>query len=113
MEILKKSLRNTVRENVGSDKEFIWIGVIEHKRAKKYKYEIFWLKTEDLWMEEEGVDLAHISFGFNHFDNCETRICETIKEAYAYGFNEIKESLEEDPNCVIKIIDLVTTENED
>ena len=107
MEILKESLRDTIKKNYYSNKEFIWIGSIEHKRARKYKYEIFWLKTEDLWMQDKCID-----FEDKHFDNCETRICETIKEAYAYGFNEIKDSLKEEPNSSINIIDLIIREDE-
>lgn len=122
LETLNKALGKVIRDNVAASSnefvwfagkpanqanEFVWIGIIENKKAKKYKYEMYWLNSvdnlEELLEDNEGFDV-------NIFD-CESRMCLSLKQAYAEGYIQIRNALEKDYTTNILFTDL--TERED
>ena len=92
MERLKNSLAEVIK---AKDKLFLWVGVIENKKARKYKYELYWFSEED-YHEEDSIE--------DHYFNANSMLCETLKEAYAYGFEAVKDAVK--LGGTIKIIDL-------
>ena len=85
--------------------DYLWVGIVECKTAKKYKYEVLWFYGADHYDFEEPVD--------NQIENAETRMCKDLKEAYAYGFDAIRKTLIEDPKIEVVITDLVAKYEEE
>lgn len=101
---LSEALDQVIRENVTvSGTEFVWVGIIENKKARKYKYEMYWLNSVDSLDDllEEGELTVDIN-------ECESRMCESLKQAYSNGYLQIRNGLEESSTTNIHITDLTT-----
>lgn len=88
-------------EAIGYFKEtdYLWVGIIEHKKAKKYKFEALWFYGDENYDFEEGIE--------TQIKNSESRMCENLPQAYSYAFEAIKTTLSKDSTVVITITDLV------
>lgn len=86
------------------NQEYLWVGVIECKTAKKYKFEVFWFYGNENYDHEETIE--------DQISHAETRMCTDLKQAYAYGFDAIKKRLEAYPLTRISITDLTKTNEE-
>tara|TARA_R110000803_G_scaffold201078_2_gene265753 strand:+ start:403 stop:696 length:294 start_codon:yes stop_codon:yes gene_type:complete len=97
MENLKKALV----EAIGYIKltDYLWVGVIKNEKARKYKYQVFWFYGDDHYDYEDSSK--------DQLKHAESRMCETVKEAYAYGFDAIKNTQEKNPAVRISITDLI------
>ena len=108
--ILNEALNKVIRDNAAiSGNEFVWIGIIENKKARKYKYEMYWLNSadslNDLLEDNEGLTV-------NLYD-CESRMCLSLKQAYANGYMQIRNALEKDSTTNICFTDLTERDDED
>ena len=101
-EALKKVINENNREIDSNN--FIWIGVLENVKARKYKYEMYW------FVSSEATDEDHDE---NIIDNCESRICVNIKQTYSNCYLQIRNALEEDQNTKVYITDLTLRDDED
>lgn len=94
---LTEALKNTILY-YNNRESYMWIGVCENKKSRKYKFEVRWFFGAEHYDHEDTLN--------NQIEHAETRMCESLKEAYAYGFDEIREVLQENEMTRIRITDL-------
>lgn len=85
--------------------EFFWIGIIPDPKARKYKFEVLWFNGLEHYDNEEDVE--------NQISNAESRMCEDLKQAYAYGFDALRKALKEEPELRVSITDLTKPDEEE
>ena len=91
-----KDLNETLLIDIRKGNDCILVGVKHNDKAKVYKYEVYWFNTQEDFDSDFDVEDQE----FN------SRFCEDKKEAYAYGFEAIKNSQVEHPEIKVKIFDL-------
>tara|TARA_R110000822_G_scaffold175101_2_gene314805 strand:+ start:286 stop:561 length:276 start_codon:yes stop_codon:yes gene_type:complete len=89
-----KKLQEALLVEINKGDTALIVCVKHNKKATIYKYEVYWFNTNSDYDELSNSNEQE----FN------TRLCDTITEAYAYGFDAIQESYREYPNIRIKII---------
>lgn len=98
---LIEGLSETIINYQHIDDNYLWVGVVLNEKARKYRYEVFWFYgAEDYKIEENLKD---------QILQAENRMCESLKKAYAYGFDAIREILELNPMTRVRITDLTET----
>ena len=102
MELIKleHSLHNIVGDIDFVNRDYIWIGIIENKKARKYKYEVYWFNSDEHY--EEYVNIVGSK---KVIDSSDSRMCIDIRQAYSNCFFQIKKFLEEFPNAMVSIND--------
>lgn len=102
MELIKleNSLYNIIGDIDLVNRDYIWIGIIENKKARKYKYEAYWFNSD-----EHLREYLNISYYEKVIDSSDSKMCENIRQAYSNCFYHIKKFLEEFPNAMVSIND--------
>ena len=95
---LKGGLVFSIKESQVNRNEFIWIGIVKNLQARKYKYELYYFDSCEHLVEEDDI--------LSQFENSNSRICQSQKEAFAYGYYFIKKALENNPKTQVYIDDL-------
>ena len=85
--------------------DYIWVGVMECKTARKYKFEVYWFYGAENYDYEDEIE--------DQINHADTRMCKTLKEAYAHGFDAIRKTLQDDSTVTISITDLVAKDEEE
>lgn len=93
-EILAKWLAKTLSRGDTS----LFIGIKTNPKAKLNKFEIYWFHSKD----DFDLELTP----YEQFSEAHSRFCGSLKEAYAYGFQQIKEYKESNPSIRVDIVDL-------
>lgn len=96
---LEESLRKVYFERT----KYLWMGIAENKKARKYTHEIYWFNSEEDIFDNNKVELFE----------CTSRFRTSRKEAYAYAFLELSDILKEFPGLEVIIKDLTYVEEEE
>lgn len=101
---LRDSLSLSLKTNINQNTDFIWIGIIETPNARKYKFEFYWFNSINDYEVDEDIEF--------HIANCNSRMCLSVKQAYANAYHYIRNTLEEASESKIIIMDLTAGEND-
>lgn len=100
---LKIGLTKTITDC--EQNNYLWLGVMECKTARKYKYEVYWFNRADHYWHEDDLE--------EQYQHADSRMCTSLAEAYAYGFDAIRDYLQEDSSIQIIISDTVEEDREE
>jgi hypothetical protein len=91
-------INNILISEMQKKREFHFLLIIlkHNKKATLYKNELYWFNTGEDYVHEFAASEQEYS----------SRFCKDKREAYAYGFDIIKNAQMKCPNISIKIIEL-------
>lgn len=108
---LEQSLKELIDTTDLNNKSFVWIGIAVNEKARKYKYEVYWFNSEehlgDYNLHKFDIDSDSI------IHSCDSKICESIRQAYSNAFYQVKVFLDEYPNSLVSIKDFIEIEDDE